>query len=236
VTTTLGGRPSIYPLNLNQTTPNLRHTPTPTNTTQNCLALLVFVSLLWCTEALPLFVTSMIVPLLVVVLRVLVDRWGFAVLLQGAWAWVVSGRPPLRGRQERMQAATATAQNCFNPIVSNQATTKPNRPNPTLPPAHRIQIAAQDRGPTGAAARQQGGARGVPRDVRTGGGFDSERWMSFVEPIGLCLTALQLPLPPTPSHQTSTHTNLKSNPPPSHTSPPPPPPPPPSSTHTLPPK
>lgn len=41
---------------------------------QNCLALLVFVSLLWCTEALPLFVTSMMVPLLVVVLRVLVDR------------------------------------------------------------------------------------------------------------------------------------------------------------------
>ncbi|KIY94905.1 hypothetical protein MNEG_13057 [Monoraphidium neglectum] len=41
---------------------------------QNCLALLVFASLLWCTEALPLFVTSMIVPLLVVVLRVLVDR------------------------------------------------------------------------------------------------------------------------------------------------------------------
>ncbi len=40
---------------------------------QNCLALLVFVSLLWCTEALPLFVTSMLVPLLTVVLRVLVD-------------------------------------------------------------------------------------------------------------------------------------------------------------------
>lgn len=36
--------------------------------------MLVFVSLLWCTEALPLFATSMLVPLLVVVLRVLVDR------------------------------------------------------------------------------------------------------------------------------------------------------------------
>ena len=41
---------------------------------QNCLALLIFVSLLWCTEALPLFVTSMLVPLLTVVLRVLVDK------------------------------------------------------------------------------------------------------------------------------------------------------------------
>lgn len=41
---------------------------------QNCLALLAFVSLLWCTEALPLYVTSMLVPLLTVVLRVLVDR------------------------------------------------------------------------------------------------------------------------------------------------------------------
>lgn len=41
---------------------------------QNCLALLAFVSLLWCTEALPLYVTSMLVPLLAVVLRVLVDR------------------------------------------------------------------------------------------------------------------------------------------------------------------
>lgn len=41
---------------------------------QNCLALLAFVSLLWCTEAIPLFVTSILVPLLIVVLRVLVDR------------------------------------------------------------------------------------------------------------------------------------------------------------------
>ena len=39
-----------------------------------CAALLACVSLLWCTEALPLFVTSMLVPLLVVLLRVLVDR------------------------------------------------------------------------------------------------------------------------------------------------------------------
>ncbi|KAF2834171.1 SPX-domain-containing protein [Patellaria atrata CBS 101060] len=37
---------------------------------QNCLAMVVFVSLLWATEAIPLFVTSMAVPFLVVVLRV----------------------------------------------------------------------------------------------------------------------------------------------------------------------
>ncbi|PKS12269.1 hypothetical protein jhhlp_001569 [Lomentospora prolificans] len=37
---------------------------------QNCLALLVFVSLLWATEAIPLFVTSLIIPFLCVVLRV----------------------------------------------------------------------------------------------------------------------------------------------------------------------
>lgn len=40
---------------------------------QNCLALLVFASLLWCTEAIPLFVTSLLVPFLIVVLRVLDD-------------------------------------------------------------------------------------------------------------------------------------------------------------------
>lgn len=40
---------------------------------QNCLALLVFASLLWCTEAIPLFVTSMLVPFLIVALRVLDD-------------------------------------------------------------------------------------------------------------------------------------------------------------------
>lgn len=37
---------------------------------QNCLALLVFVSLLWATEAIPLFVTSLTIPFLCVVLRV----------------------------------------------------------------------------------------------------------------------------------------------------------------------
>ncbi|KAF2405030.1 SPX domain-containing protein [Trichodelitschia bisporula] len=37
---------------------------------QNCLAMVVFVSLLWATEAIPLFVTSLLVPFLVVVLQV----------------------------------------------------------------------------------------------------------------------------------------------------------------------
>ncbi|KAF1991314.1 SPX domain-containing protein [Aulographum hederae CBS 113979] len=37
---------------------------------QNCLAMVVFVSLLWATEAIPLFVTSLLVPFLAVVLRV----------------------------------------------------------------------------------------------------------------------------------------------------------------------
>ncbi|KAL8895077.1 MAG: hypothetical protein Q9192_003859 [Flavoplaca navasiana] len=37
---------------------------------QNCLALLVFVSLLWATEVIPLFVTSILVPFLVVVLKI----------------------------------------------------------------------------------------------------------------------------------------------------------------------
>ncbi|GLC41066.1 hypothetical protein PLESTB_000947200 [Pleodorina starrii] len=40
---------------------------------KNCLALLVFASMLWSLEAVPLFVTSMALPLLIVVLGVLVD-------------------------------------------------------------------------------------------------------------------------------------------------------------------
>ena len=38
---------------------------------QNCLAMLVFVSLLWATEVIPLFVTSLIIPFLVVVLQIM---------------------------------------------------------------------------------------------------------------------------------------------------------------------
>ncbi|KAF2096713.1 SPX-domain-containing protein [Rhizodiscina lignyota] len=37
---------------------------------QNCLALVIFVSLLWATEAIPLFVTSLLVPFFAVILRV----------------------------------------------------------------------------------------------------------------------------------------------------------------------
>ncbi|KAF2745930.1 hypothetical protein M011DRAFT_495395 [Sporormia fimetaria CBS 119925] len=40
---------------------------------QNCLALVIFVSLLWATEAIPLFVTSLLVPFLAVILRVVRD-------------------------------------------------------------------------------------------------------------------------------------------------------------------
>ena len=43
---------------------------------RNCAGLLALVSLLWCTEALPLYVTAMLVPLLAVVLRVMMDRSG----------------------------------------------------------------------------------------------------------------------------------------------------------------
>ncbi|KAF9170343.1 low-affinity phosphate transporter [Mortierella sp. AD011] len=38
---------------------------------QNCFAILIFASILWATEAMPLFVTSLLVPLLVVMLRVM---------------------------------------------------------------------------------------------------------------------------------------------------------------------
>lgn len=38
---------------------------------QNCLAMLIFVSLLWATEVIPLFVTSLLIPFLVVILRVM---------------------------------------------------------------------------------------------------------------------------------------------------------------------
>ncbi|KAK3343849.1 SPX domain-containing protein [Lasiosphaeria hispida] len=41
---------------------------------QNCLALLVLVSLLWATEAIPLFVTSLTIPFLCVVLNVFRDK------------------------------------------------------------------------------------------------------------------------------------------------------------------
>lgn len=41
---------------------------------KNCFAILLFASLLWATEAIPLFVTSLLIPLLIVVLPVLKDN------------------------------------------------------------------------------------------------------------------------------------------------------------------
>lgn len=41
---------------------------------QNCLAMLVFVSLLWATEVIPLFVTSLLIPFLVVMLRIMTSE------------------------------------------------------------------------------------------------------------------------------------------------------------------
>ena len=38
---------------------------------QNCLAMLVLVSLLWATEVIPLFVTSLLVPFLTIILRIM---------------------------------------------------------------------------------------------------------------------------------------------------------------------
>lgn len=43
---------------------------------QNCMAMLVFVSILWATETLPLFVTSLLIPFLSVVLNVVRDEDG----------------------------------------------------------------------------------------------------------------------------------------------------------------
>ncbi|ORX38546.1 SPX domain-domain-containing protein [Kockovaella imperatae] len=50
--------------------------PFPSIPESNCLAMLVFCTILWATEAIPLFVTSLAVPLLVVFLRVLKDTSG----------------------------------------------------------------------------------------------------------------------------------------------------------------
>lgn len=41
---------------------------------QNCLAMLIFVSLLWATEVIPLFVTSLLIPFLVVMLRIMTSE------------------------------------------------------------------------------------------------------------------------------------------------------------------
>lgn len=47
--------------------------PMKNETRTNCLAILIFASILWSTETIPLYVTSMLIPLLIIVLQVLVD-------------------------------------------------------------------------------------------------------------------------------------------------------------------
>ncbi|PRT54213.1 Low-affinity phosphate transporter PHO91, partial [Wickerhamiella sorbophila] len=56
----------------------------------NCFAIVIAASLLWATEAIPLFVTSLLVPLLVVVLRVPVDNHGHALTAKQASDFVFS--------------------------------------------------------------------------------------------------------------------------------------------------
>ncbi|KAL5526693.1 PHO91 [Sanghuangporus sanghuang] len=46
----------------------------PTTEANNCFAILVFSTILWATEAIPLFVTSILVPLLLVVFRVFISQ------------------------------------------------------------------------------------------------------------------------------------------------------------------
>lgn len=43
---------------------------------RRALALFLFVAVLWATEAIPIYVTSMLIPILVVVMRILVDSKG----------------------------------------------------------------------------------------------------------------------------------------------------------------
>ena len=48
----------------------------PTPEQNNCFAILIFATILWAFEAIPLFVTSMIIPALIVAMRVMVDEKG----------------------------------------------------------------------------------------------------------------------------------------------------------------
>ncbi|SCU78165.1 LANO_0A02278g1_1 [Lachancea nothofagi CBS 11611] len=57
---------------------------------KNCLAILIYASLLWATETIPLFVTSLIVPLLIVVLPVLKDIDGHVMNPQQASQYILS--------------------------------------------------------------------------------------------------------------------------------------------------
>ncbi|KAG6816670.1 hypothetical protein H0H87_004030 [Tephrocybe sp. NHM501043] len=55
-----------------------------------CFAILIFCTFLWATEAIALFVTSMFVPLLLVVLQVIRDDTGKTMTRQAATKWVFS--------------------------------------------------------------------------------------------------------------------------------------------------
>ncbi|KAF9477734.1 Sodium/sulfate symporter [Pholiota conissans] len=59
-------------------------------TANRCFAILSFCTILWATEAIPLFVTSMFVPLLLVVLRVIRDKDGVRLSAPGATKFVFS--------------------------------------------------------------------------------------------------------------------------------------------------
>lgn len=77
---------------------------------QHCLALLAVVSILWCTEALPLYVTSMLVPFLAVVLRVMVDS---------------SGKTPVR--KSAPEAADAIMKSMFSQVGAHRALLAANK-------------------------------------------------------------------------------------------------------------
>lgn len=64
--------------------------PFPDSSQRNCFALLVCASLLWATEAIPLFVTSLLVPILIVNLRVLKDEHGNVMPAPQASAYILS--------------------------------------------------------------------------------------------------------------------------------------------------
>jgi anion transporter len=67
---------------------------------QNCLALLIFVSMLWATETIPLFVTSLLIPFLSILLRVVKDE----------------DRPPYK-RLDAKEASKAIFSAMWTPVI-----------------------------------------------------------------------------------------------------------------------
>ncbi|GLB44732.1 putative SPX domain containing protein [Lyophyllum shimeji] len=64
------------------------------STANRCFAILVFCTFLWATEAIPLFVTSMFVPLLLVLLQVIRNDQGEVLSRSAATKWVFSNMFP----------------------------------------------------------------------------------------------------------------------------------------------